>query len=180
MTRDAWFWIEKLRLERHPEGGFFRETYRSGEKIPASALPRCFEGPRSFSTAIYFLLSGNDFSAFHRIKSDELWHFYAGSPLAIHIIDQIGEHHQLMLGSDPDRGELFQTFVKGGDWFGACLVQPDSFALVGCTVAPGFDFRDFEMADSELMIKKYPQHAEIIRKLTRHATSDGKKVFFDP
>jgi predicted cupin superfamily sugar epimerase len=167
MMRDAAFWIEKLALVKHPEGGYFRETYRSDGIIPVNALPAGFEGMRCYATAIYFLLHGDDFSAFHRIKSDELWHFYAGSSLIVHVIDKDGDYHQIKLGDNPDNGETLQAVVKAGCWFGACLSVPGSYALVGCTVAPGFDFRDFEMGDGKELIRHHPEHAAIIGKLTR-------------
>ncbi len=169
MTRDAKFWIKHLGLERHPEGGFFRETYRSEETIPACAMPERYDGARPFSTAIYFLLSGNEFSAFHRIKSDELWHFYVGDCLSIHIIDHDGFYSKIRLGVDCTRGESLQAMVKGGCWFAASLDEPQSYALVGCTVAPGFDYEDFEMADKNELILRYPQYASIIARLTRSA-----------
>ncbi len=165
--RDAAFWIEKLALAKHPEGGWFRETYRSAGTISGNALPAGFNGTRNFSTAIYFLLDGDDFSAFHRIKSDELWHFYAGSSLIIHVIDKAGEYRRIRLGDNPDNGETLQAAVPADCWFGACLDSLGSYALVGCTVAPGFDFRDFEMGDAEELIRLYPRHAAIIRRLTR-------------
>lgn len=167
MMRDAAYWIEKLALVKHPEGGFFRETYRSAGCIPESALPAEFGGARCLSTSIYFLLHGDDFSAFHRLKSDELWHFYTGSSLVVRVIDKAGDHHRIKLGDNPDNGETFQAVVEAGCWFGACLDDSRSFALVGCTVAPGFDFRDFEMGDGEELIRRHPEHASIIEKLTR-------------
>lgn len=165
--KDAAYWIEALDLARHPEGGWFRETYRSPETLPADALPARFGGGRSMSTAICFLLEGNDFSALHRIKSDELWHFYAGSPLAVHVIGGEGAYRMITLGSDPDRGEVFQAAVEAGSWFGASLSNAQSYALVGCTVAPGFDFADFEMGERERLCAEYPGHREIIERLTR-------------
>lgn len=168
MERDAAYWIERLGLARHPEGGYFLETYRSGEAIAPGALPGRFGGgDRAFCTAIYFLLAGNDFSAFHRLKSDELWHFYTGATLAIHVIDPEGSHRVQRLGSGRAAGESFQAVVRAGSWFGAELEERDSFALVGCTVAPGFDFRDFEMADRDALIGAYPGHRRIIERLTR-------------
>lgn len=166
MTKDAAYWIEKLGLLRHPEGGYYRETYRSDEVVERGALPSRFTGLRPFSTAIYFLLNGDDTSAFHRIKSDELWHFYSGSPLAIHVIDQNGEYTPIKLGCAPEQGEYFQAVVKAGSWFGASLCKPRSYALVGCTVAPGFDFDDFEMGTRDELLRLYPAHRTIIEKLT--------------
>ena len=142
----AQYWIEKLKLEPHPEGGFFRESYRAPIVIDRSALPPRFRGARSASTAIYFLLAGEDFSALHRLAADEVWHFYAGKALLVHSIDPEGNWTAMKLGQNPEAGEEFQCVVPGGHWFGSCLEQPDSYALVGCTVAPGFEFATFELA----------------------------------
>jgi len=160
-------WIEHLNLTPHPEGGYFREVYRSDGVIPESALPDGFSGDRSFATSIYFLLQGSDFSAFHRIKQDELWHFHDGVPLTVHVISANGNYSELKLGLDPENGYLPQGVVKAGDWFAASLDEPTGFSLVGCTVAPGFDFSDFEMPTKELLTSLFPQHAELVKSLTR-------------
>lgn len=168
MNEETKYWIQKLGLESHPEGGFYRETYRSDEMIGAAALPGRYNGSgRAFSTAIYFLLAGGEFSAFHRLRSDEMWHFYAGDPLTVHVLDERGEYSRHTLGRDGEKGEVFQCVVTKGAWFGAMLEAPDSFALVGCTVAPGFDFRDFEMGGRSDLILCYPEHRSLIEKLTR-------------
>lgn len=159
--------ITRLELVPHPEGGWFRETYRSRETLPAQALPERFTGSRAFSTAIYFLLESGDMSALHRIKSDEVWHFYAGSALLIHCIFPDGGYQALRLGADLAAGELFQAVVPAGCWFGAELAE-EGFALVGCTVSPGFDFADFEMADVEQLCGRYPQHTELIMRMTKN------------
>jgi len=158
--------ITQLALVRHPEGGWFRETYRSTESIPAEALPKQFDGSRSLSTAILFLLEAGDVSALHRIKSDEVWHFYAGSPILIHTLFPEGRHRAQRLGPNPSAGDLYQAVVPAGCWFGAELAGVQ-FALVGCTVSPGFDFADFEMADRQQLSESYPQHAEVIERLTK-------------
>ncbi len=167
MHQDAADWIKCLNLERHPEGGYFRESYRAAETIATEGLPARFGGPRSCSTAIYFLLEGNDFSALHRIRSDELWHFYAGSALSVHVIYPQGHYRTLQLGGNWQKGQSFQATVPAGCWFGATVDEPGSFALVGCTVAPGFDFADFEMGERGALLERYPQHRGIIEKLTR-------------
>jgi uncharacterized protein len=164
---DARYWIDVLELKKHPEGGYFRETYRSGERAARSSLPPRFGGDRSFSTAIYYLLTGNDISAFHRIKSDEIWHFYAGSPSLIHCISEGGDYTRVVLGPDHDRGELFQAVIGAGTWFAVEVSDTSSFSLTGCTVSPGFDFNDFELAEKETLIKKYERHTDIIRRLCR-------------
>lgn len=161
------YWIEKLGLLPHPEGGWFRETYRSSETIPVAGLPDRFGGDRSFSTAIYFLLESSQVSAFHRIKSDEIWFFHDGGPLAIHSISMKGNHQITRLGNNPDNGESFHAVVPAGSWFGAQLIEPDSYTLVSCTVAPGFDFTDFEMGVRDILLSMFPDERDIIEKLTR-------------
>jgi len=163
---DAKYWIEKLRLEPHPEGGYFRQTYKSDLTIANEALPG-FSGARAASTAIYFLLEGENFSAFHRLRSDEMWHFYAGSPLVVHVIDLAGDYSSLVLGSNPDAKQVFQSVVKAGCWFASEVQDHKSWALVGCTVAPGFEFEDFELAERQELTRQFPQHRELINKLTR-------------
>lgn len=160
--------IVRLGLKKHPEGGYYRETYRSEELLTAENLPERFSGgERSFSTAIYFLLAGEDFSALHRIMSDEVWHFYAGGTLAIHVLDQKGQYVRHRLGTACVGEVSFQTVVKAGCWFGASLETPETFALVGCTVSPGFDFRDFELADRGELLRMFPEQEKLIARLTR-------------
>jgi predicted cupin superfamily sugar epimerase len=167
MIRNAEYWVEKLGLEQHPEGGYYRLTYRADLVLAKESLPPQFTGARAVSTAIYFLLAGENFSAFHRLLSDELWHFYVGSALVVHVIDEHGRCSEILLGSDPDRGESLQAVVKAGCWFASEVRDRKSFALVGCTVAPGFEFADFEMAKREELAKDYPQHRRVIDLLTR-------------
>ena len=163
---NAEYWIEKLELQRHPEGGYFKETYRSNEVILEPALPKRFQGDRAFSTCIYFLLAPYEHSAFHAIQQDEIWHFYAGSSLTIHTIDQQGRYRAVKLGRDIEHGDSFQAIVQAGCWFAAAVNNAAEYALVGCTVAPGFDFADFKMADREQLVRLYPRHREIIEKYT--------------
>src|SRR5277367_5572236 len=162
MTPDARYWIEKLKLQTHPEGGFYRQTYRANLVLPQVSLPPPFTGPRAASTAIYFLLEGVNFSAFHRLRSDELWHFYAGAQLAVHVIDERGKYSEILLGNDPEAEEVLQAVVKAGCWFASEVKDRKSFAVVGCTVAPGFDFDDFELAKREELSRLYPQHRKLI------------------
>jgi hypothetical protein len=168
MNQQAQHVITRLCLERHPEGGHYRETYRSVESISAEYLPERFAGgARPFSTAIYFLLADDDFSALHRIKSDEIWHYHAGGTMLIHEVDQSGRYVQHKLGGDCSKNVSFQVVVKAGSWFGATLEKPGTFTLVGCTVSPGFDFRDFEMAERGELLRQFPGLREIIERLTR-------------
>jgi len=164
--RDAAYWISRLSLAPHPEGGYYRSTYASPLWIAQSALPPGFTGPRLASTAIYFLVDGSNFSAFHRLQSDEVWHFYVGSALVIHVIAPDGSASEILLGGDPESSESLQGIVKAGSWFGARVKDSQSFALVGCTMAPGFDFEDFELATRAQLTAQFPQHRALIEQLT--------------
>jgi len=164
---NAGYWIEKLGLAPHPEGGYYRQTYRAELTIEEAALPAGFGGSRAASTAIYFLLEGEDFSAFHRLQSDEVWHFYAGEPLVVHVLARGGGCSQILLGRDLEAGQVLQAVVPAGSWFASHVADWKSWALVGCTVAPGFEFEDFEMGKREGLIRLYPQHGELIERLTR-------------
>lgn len=150
--------IQKLDLQQHPEGGYYRETYRSEGKLD-------FGGERNFSTCIYYMLTADGFSAFHRIRQDEIWHFYEGSSLHIHMINPQGKYSLARIGSNLAEGEEYQFVVPAGYWFAAEVMG--DYGLVGCTVAPGFDFRDFELAAREQLMEQYPQHLSIIEKFTR-------------
>jgi predicted cupin superfamily sugar epimerase len=164
--KNAEFWISHLELQKHPEGGYFREIYRSDETIGKNNLPVRYQGERSFSTSIYFLLKAGEFSAFHKILSDEIWHFYQGDPVELFLISKSGNLQTLRLGNDPSEGEVFQLVIPNGTWF-AARVSGKNYSLVGCTVAPGFDFTDFELAGKETLIQKFPRHQDIIDSLTR-------------
>lgn len=159
--------IQQFDLQPHPEGGWYRQTYKSSEQVSASALPERFNGDRSFSTAIYFLLEKGNFSAFHRIKSDECWHFYAGDPLLIYVIQQNGTLDIITLGNDFEKGHAFQYVVPANCWFASQPAQGSEYSFVGCTVSPGFDFEDFELAGVNKLSSLYPMHKELINKLCR-------------
>jgi len=159
--------ISKLKLQPHPEGGYFRETYRSAGEIAEDSLDSRFKGSRSYSTCIYFLLKAEEFSAFHKIHQDEIWHFYDGSPIRLHMITHSGEYSETIIGRDIEKGQVPQFVVPGESWFAAEVVNKNDYSLVGCTVSPGFDFGDFDLASRDELIKKFPQHKEIIIKLTR-------------
>lgn len=164
--RTAEYWISRLQLATHIEGGAFREIYRSPVLAPLSALPSSFTGERSFCTSIYFLLQQHQFSAFHKIKSDEVWHFYYGDALIVYEIDREGRMIEHRLGCDPDNNESFQCVISAGNWFAARLAPGGDYSLVGCTVSPGFDFADFELANRAALAATYPQHEGLIRQLT--------------
>ncbi len=155
MQRSAAYWIKCLELEQHPEGGYYKEVYRSLESIPRNVLPGTFKGDRSYCTSIYFLLQSGEYSVFHRIASDEIWYFHDGSPLTVFMIESADELSELKLGNDPEKGEVFQGVVPAGHWFGSKVGKRDSYALVSCTVAPGFDFEEFEMAERNALIREF-------------------------
>jgi len=159
--------VERFNLVPHPEGGYFREVYRSTMKVSHPAVPDGTEASRSAGTLIYFLLSGADFSAFHRVRwSDEIWHLYAGGPLEIFVIDASGELERRLLTTDLTRGEPTTT-IPAGAWQSARLARGAAWALGGCSVAPGFDYEDFEMPPASKLLTDFPEHAATIRELTR-------------
>jgi len=154
--------IRRFDLLPHPEGGFFRETYRS----KAAVCREGSEGMRCASTAIYYLLADGAHSAWHRIRSDEVWHFYAGEPLLVHVLDEAGNLTSHRLGNALTHpGAAFQAVVPAGLWFAAECADPASFALVGCTVAPGFEFSEFELASVDALVEAWPAHREIITRM---------------
>ena len=157
-------YINKLQLKQHPEGGYYREVYRSGEKILPTHLPKRYKTSRNFSTSIYFLLEGKQFSTFHLLQSDELWHFYDGSDLMIYIINPEGELITRKLGNSDDTE--FQIVIKKHCWFAVEVCNKKSFSLFGCTVSPGFEFEDFKLGKRELLLKKFPDYGELIKRLT--------------
>jgi predicted cupin superfamily sugar epimerase len=158
--------IELLQLEPLAiEGGFFRETYRSKLIIPAAALPKTYIGDRNVSTAIYYLLTPETFSAIHRVKSEELFHFYAGDPVEMLRLGPNGGE-TVTIGNDLAAGQLPQVIVPGSVWQGCRLVAGGGWALLGCTVAPGFDYGDFEAARRAELIAAFPEFAEQIAALT--------------
>jgi len=160
------FLVQHLDLQDHPEGGYYKELYRSIGTIPASGLDG-FCGERNYCTSIYFLLTSDNFSGYHRIKQDEIWHFYEGSSLYVHVIDLNGNYIKHEVGNDLSNGIAPQLVVPAGCWFASSVKDNNSYSLVGCTVAPGFDFNDFELAKRDELLKKYPQHSATILKLTR-------------
>jgi len=159
-------WIEKLNLKSHPEGGYYYETFAAQEEISARALPKRYGAARKHYTSIYFLLKGHQVSHFHRIKSDEIWAFHAGVALNIHVINSEGNYSILKLGLNPENGEMLQQIVPAGSWFGASVSELSGYSLVGCVVAPGFDFADFELAKRKEMLESFPAHKSIIEQLT--------------
>ncbi|MBS1654117.1 MAG: cupin domain-containing protein [Bacteroidetes bacterium] len=167
MAYTADYWISHLQLSQHVEGGHYKRIYQSPLEILKENLPYGFPGNRPVCTHIYFLLQKNEFSAFHKIKSDELWHFYAGDSLIIYEIEPGGNLKEHYLGPDPLSGQSLFTVVPANSWFASAPADEASYSLVGCTVSPGFDFEDFELAKKDELTKLYPQHKNLIHKLTR-------------
>ncbi len=155
--KDSKYWIDKLNLQKHPEGGYFAETYRSQEILDADSLPDRYSGGRAFSTAIYFMVTKDSPSKLHRIKSDEIWHFHVGGTLKLFMITPDGKPDIHLLGADPDNGGQLQKVIPSGFWFSAAIENGD-YVLLSCTVAPGFDFADFELGKREDLIKQFPQY----------------------
>ncbi len=159
--------VDRFQLLPHPEGGYYRETYRSGGIFNELSSDGVFPNGRNYCTLIYFMLTSESFSAFHRIKSDEIWHFYYGSPVEIFFFEN-GKLQTFTLGSDINNGQEFQCVVPAGSWFAARVKDEDAFSLVGCSVSPGFSFEDFELANRDDLLKQYPEYEAIIRKFTRN------------
>ncbi|MFJ7678648.1 cupin domain-containing protein [Peribacillus sp. NPDC097198] len=162
---DANYYVTKLGMEPHPEGGFYKRTFESEERTSDQELSVEFEGKRKLYTSIFFLLGSTDISHLHRLKSDELWYYHAGSPLTIHVIDENGDYKERKLGINLDEGEVPQVLVPKNSIFGSSVREEDTFSLVGCMVSPGFEFQDFELFTQEELLSKYPQHREVIMKL---------------
>ena len=145
MTTTVRALVHALRLRPHPEGGFYRETWRARGRIPRRALPRAYAGPRRYATSILYLLPAGAVSRWHRVRSDELWCFHLGGPVAILERTRTGVR-RTVLGPAPGRGHRLQHVVRGGTWFSARPLPGAPFSLVGCVVAPGFEFADFDLA----------------------------------
>ncbi|MCS7022835.1 MAG: cupin domain-containing protein [Gemmataceae bacterium] len=159
--------IQLLQLQPHPlEGGYFRETYRSSWQLPVSALPPGQEGPRTLATAIYYLLRPGQVSELHRLSSDEVFHFYLGQPVVMLQLWPDGAGREIILGTDIRAGQVPQVVVPAGVWQGCRLLNDSGFALLGCTVAPGFDYADYSRGRRADLIERYPAFAEAITRLT--------------
>jgi len=160
--------IKHFNLTAHPEGGYFKETYRSEGGILSEELGKDFEGNRNYCTSIYFLLTSDKFSAFHKISQDEIWHFYTGTTLKLHLISPEGDYSFILIGNDFTNGAIPQFTVPAHYYFGAEVLEKDSFSFVGCTVSPGFDFRDFVLPSYKELVKEFPELKEKIERLTHH------------
>lgn len=161
----AQYWIDKLDMIQHPEGGYFKETFRADEKTRADHLPDRYCTQRCVSTSIYFLLTTESVSNFHRLNSDEIWHFHTGGTSRIHMISPEGVYSHKDIGSSLEEGQQFQVVIPRHSWFAAEVISRD-FILVGCTVAPGFEFEDFELAQRSTLSKEQPALSSLIERFT--------------
>ena len=159
MSNSSQYFIEKLGLQEHPEGGHYTSTFRGVDNITVRNMER------PLYTSIYFLLRSQDISHLHRLKSDEIWYYHAGSSLTVHMIDPDGTYEAKKLGVNLDAGEVPQVVVPKNTIFGSSVDYPETFSLVGCMVAPGFDFAEFELFTQKELLAKYPQHEGVIRKM---------------
>lgn len=157
--------IKKLRLTSHPEGGYYLETYRSKQKMEEDSLRKHYKGSRNVSTAIYYLLEGRQVSHFHKLKSDEIWHFYKGSSAALHCLNVSG-YEKIIVGNNLSKGEVPQYVINAGTWFAAEVKNKKSYSLIGCTVAPGFNFVDFKLANRSELLRKFSEHKKLILRFT--------------
>lgn len=188
MNYETKYLIEKLNLRRlYEEGGYYRETYRSEESILINPLDDpdyknklcCLSeigndddddgstNLRPIFTLIYYLLDGDQFSAFHKVRFDEIWHFYKGSTVSLYLLTDSKKILSVRLGNNLDNNEHFHYVIKGNTWFAAEINDKSSYSLIGCSVSPGFDFKDFELGSKSGLKKIYPQHEFIIDKLSR-------------
>lgn len=158
------YWIQHLDLKPHPEGGFFKEVYRSTIGVSKDELPVGYKSARRLSTSIYYLLRSGDISRMHRLKSDELWYYHFGSSLKVIYIDHEGKKHTKILGNNPEKAEYFHILIPAGNIFAAEVIDPDSYSLISCVVSPGFEYEDFELFSKDDLLQAYPKHADLFEK----------------
>jgi uncharacterized protein len=162
----AEYWIQHLQLKPHPEGGFYKEEYRSSIEITPKDLPIGYKSSRRLATSIFYMLRTTDISRLHRLRSDELWFFHAGSSIKVIYLDTEGKKHTHFLGNNHEKAEKFSLLIPGGSIFCAEVTTPNSYGLVSCVVSPGFEFEDFELFDKEDLIQAYPKHIDLIKKFS--------------
>ncbi len=165
--KTAGYWIKKLGLLPHPEGGYYREIYSSEIVVKNNALPQIYDGDRRLSTSIYFLLCSGDISAFHQLKSDEIWYYHCGSSLKMTLINLKGEFITEKFGACIEKGEKPQVIIPAGTIFGAEVTGANSYTLLSCMVSPGFDFNDFKLFSRKELLDRYPEYDVIIKRLTK-------------
>lgn len=160
------YWIKNLSLEAHPEGGYFAEVFRSAIVFSSNGLPERYSSNRNLMTSIYFMLEQGNHSAFHRLQSDENWYFHDGAGIYIYCLTVGGELNTLKLGLDPGNGFYPHVTIPAKTWFAAELADEGTFSLVSCAVSPGFEYQDFELAEKQKLVKKYPRHKDLISRLS--------------
>lgn len=162
--KNADYWIQHLNLKPHPEGGFYNEVFRSSITIGINELPVGYLSERRVATSIYFLLRTQDISKMHRLRSDEIWYYHTGSSAKIYCIDPEGKKHTRFLGPQLEKTEQFSIVIPAGHIFAAEVPEKDSFCLMSCMVAPGFEFDDFELFDKDDLTQAYPKHSALFEK----------------
>jgi uncharacterized protein len=171
--QDALHWIRKLGLKEHPEGGFYRELYRSNDVVDGNHLKVKRQGTRNLATSIYYLLKSGEKSLLHRLKSDETWYYHYGSPFYLYCIDSQGDLREVKIGPNIENHEQLQYTIPEGTIFGGLVHGQDTYCLAGCMVSAGFSFEDFQLLSREYMLEQYPKHRDIILTLTaetKHST----------
>lgn len=159
--KDKSIWIDHYKMAGHEEGGFFYQVLKSDQTIQLEG-----QKPRALYTSIYFLLTSNNPSRFHRLTADEVWYYHYGSPLTVHMITAEGDYQQVTLGTDVEQGQVLQVVVPKGTIFGSTVEDADSYSLVSCMVSPGFEYDDFELFKRADLLNQYPDYADIIHRLT--------------
>lgn len=159
------YWIDHLQLIPHPEGGYYRENYRSNLSFPAEIFGLSSSGERQLATSIYFLLTHGNHSRFHRLAFDELWYFHDGDPISVHTLIPEKGLVTHTLGLNPDQNQSLTCLIPALTIFGAEVSQPQGFSLVSCVVNPGFDFQDFELLTASDLLEAFPHEKQIIEKL---------------
>jgi predicted cupin superfamily sugar epimerase len=156
--------LNKFNMKPHPEGGYFGAGYRSSEFIRKDCLPKRYNSPRNLYSSIYFMVTPENPSCFHRLNTDEIWHFYSGDPIQLHLIWDKGRYTKVVLSNEAGQ-EKFQTLIKRGTWMAATTEGPNGYGMAGCTLGPGFEYTDFELADPKKLLEAYPEHRHIIERL---------------
>lgn len=159
--KDKSIWIDHYKMAGHEEGGFFYQVLKSDQKIQLEG-----QAERALYTSIYFLLTSDNPSRFHRLTADEVWYYHYGSPLTVHMISPEGEYEQVTLGTDIEKGQVLQAVVPKHTIFGSTVEDADAYSLVSCMVSPGFEYDDFELFKRQDLLAQYPEYQEIIERLT--------------
>lgn len=157
--KNAQYWVEKLNLNAHPEGGFYKEVYRAKEEF----IPNEIGDKRNYITSIYFLIEEGNVSHFHSIQQNELWFYHAGAPLVVFVLHENGDLEEIKIGPNPKNGEVLQALVEANKIFGSKSLG--DYSLVSCVVAPGFDFADFKLYNKSTLLHKFPNQDKIINEL---------------